>query len=95
VPFLNRDLCLEHVLKAHKDLVEGLYPAFIGSQQISKHWSVKTNRINGFNTMKASELGAIVLPFEHLNFFCQIGSNLTEETPIYILSVGKKQSQSN
>jgi hypothetical protein len=72
----------------HRDLLESYYPTFIGSQQINKAFDVKTNRINT-NIMKSEVFASVVLPFEHLDFFCQIGDNVTETTPLYIVCVGR------
>jgi len=32
LPFNNRDQCISHVLKVHKDLLEAYHPVFIGNQ---------------------------------------------------------------
>ncbi len=88
LPFNNRDQCISHVLKVHKDLLEAYHPIFIGNQNSSKTFDVKSNRIN-HNIMKTEYFASIVLPFEHLDFFVQIGDNITEMTPLFIVCVGR------
>ena len=39
--------------------------------------------------MKTEFFGTIVLPFEHLDYFIQIGDNITEMTPLFIVCVGR------
>lgn len=39
--------------------------------------------------MKTEYFASIVLPFEHLDFFVQIGDNITEMTPLFIVAVGR------
>jgi hypothetical protein len=65
VPYINFDLCLKHILESHSDILEGLYPAFIGNQFNSK------NKIQYLNPqiMKAKAIATISLPFEHLDHF--------------------------
>jgi uncharacterized C2H2 Zn-finger protein len=88
LPFNNRDDCINHVMKVHKELLETYHPIFIGNQQSAKKFDVKTNRI-GTNIMKAEVFASIVLPFEHLDFFFQIGDNVTDQTPLFIVCIGR------
>ena len=62
----------------------------MGSQMITKSFDVKLNR-HYFSTLKTEHLATIVLPFEHLDFFCQVGNNISEKTPLYLISVGRKK----
>lgn len=39
--------------------------------------------------MKTEFFATIVLPFEHLDYFIQIGDNITEMTPLFIVCVGR------
>lgn len=39
--------------------------------------------------MKTEYFASIVLPFEHLDFLVQIGDNITESTPLFIVCVGR------
>jgi hypothetical protein len=88
LPFNNRDDCINHVMKVHRELLETYHPIFIGNLQSSKKFDIKTNRINT-NIMKAEVFASIVLPFEHLDFFFQIGDNVTEQTPLFIVCIGR------
>jgi hypothetical protein len=89
VPFLNTEKCFEHILNSHNDLLQSYYPIFLGQQQISKAFDTKTNR-SYYPTLKAEHFATIVLPFEHLDFFLQIGQDITEKTPLYLISIGRK-----
>ena len=40
--------------------------------------------------MKAEHFATIVLPFEHLDFFLQIGQDISVQTPLYLISIGRK-----
>jgi hypothetical protein len=39
--------------------------------------------------MKTEFFATIVLPFEHVDYFIQIGDNITEMTPLFIVCVGR------
>lgn len=54
VPFLNAEKCVLHLLSSHRDTIEGLYPAFIQSNDLP---------------MKAQHVATVLLPFEHLDHF--------------------------
>ncbi len=91
MPFANTELCLEHAIESHCDLIEGLYPSFISSQNLhSGNWDMRTSR-NSCETMRAERLATIILPFEHLDQFCQIGTDLKETSPLYIVCIGRKK----
>lgn len=40
--------------------------------------------------MRTQTLATIVLPFEHLDHFVQIGDDITETTPLFLLAIGRK-----
>lgn len=94
VPFPSKDKTIEHALSCHKDLIEGLYPAFIGSQLSSKKWDTKVNRLR-CHSMKSEHFATVVLPFEHLDNFCQIGSDVGEDTPLFLVCIGRKLGETN
>jgi hypothetical protein len=89
IPFSNGDRALEHIFEIHRALIEGLYPIFIGSQLITHKWKSRINR-HQFHTLKSETIATIIFPFEHLDFVCQVGSDITPSTPVYIIGAGRK-----
>ena len=80
-------------MSSHRALIEGLYPAFIGSSKLNQKWTVRTNR-NQFLSLKSETLATMIIPFEHLDALVQIGTDITSTKPLYILAVGRKAGSS-
>lgn len=45
--------------------------------------------------MRAEDCGTLIWPFEHLDAYCQVGTNIAPESSIYIIGVGRKANETH
>lgn len=77
----------EEILDLKKSTVESYYPALIGSELHKKTRHMKVR------TLRPSKIGTVRLSFEEVHHVCQIGDEITEKRPMFIMVVGRKTGQ--
>jgi hypothetical protein len=40
--------------------------------------------------MKSEQIATLILPFEKLDYLCQVGTNVTKSNSMFIIAAGKK-----
>jgi hypothetical protein len=80
------------ILRFKQSSVESYYPALVGTDQCIAQKDVLQTRMA--LTLRPSKIGTVRLPFEKVDMVCQIGDDLTKESSMYVIVVGKKPGQS-
>jgi len=80
--------CLESLLMNNQSLLESLYPALGDSGDASK--SIFSQL--GINqVMSSADVGVVRLPLKEVSLLCQIGIDVSPESPLFVLVQGRRK----
>jgi hypothetical protein len=86
--FESEEECLESLLMNNQSLLESLYPALGDNRDASKsifsHLGV--NQVMG-----SADVGVVRLPLKEVSLLCQIGKDVSPESPLLVLVQGRRK----
>jgi hypothetical protein len=86
--FDNEEECLESLLMNNQSLLESLYPALGNNRDTSK--SIFSHL--GVNqVMSSADIGVVRLPLKEVSLLCQIGKDISPESPLFVLVQGRRK----
>jgi hypothetical protein len=80
--------CLESLLMNNQSLLESLYPALGDSGDAGKSIF---SQLGVNQVMSSADVGVVRLPLKEVSLLCQIGIDVSPESPLFVLVQGRRK----